>query len=73
VEFVGGVSAQVLAVREDDTWRYIGHVGTGLSHQTLEKLHGKLVKLKVTKSPFPGKVKGRTRDDLGQAVAGSRG
>src|ERR1700755_2629923 len=49
--------ALVLAVREDDTWRYIGHVGTGFSHQTLEKLHGKLVKLKVAKSPFPGKVK----------------
>ena len=44
-------------MREDDTWRYIGHVGTGFSHQTLEKLHGKLVKLKVAKSPFPGKVK----------------
>ena len=49
--------ALVLAVREDDTWRYIGHVGTGFSHQTLEELHGKLVKLKVAKSPFPGKVK----------------
>jgi bifunctional non-homologous end joining protein LigD len=49
--------ALVLAVREDGTWRYIGHVGTGFSHQTLEELHGKLVKLKVAKSPFPGKVK----------------
>jgi bifunctional non-homologous end joining protein LigD len=49
--------ALVLAVREDDTWRYIGHVGTGFSHQTLEELHSKLVKLKIAKSPFPGKVK----------------
>jgi len=49
--------ALVLAVREDDTWRYIGHVGTGFSHQILEELHDKLVKLKVEKSPFPGKVK----------------
>ena len=49
--------ALVLAVREDETWRYIGHVGTGFSHKTLEELHGKLVKLKVAKSPFPGKVK----------------
>jgi bifunctional non-homologous end joining protein LigD len=49
--------ALVLAVREDDTWRYIGHVGTGFSHQTLEELHGKLVRLKVAKSPFPAKVK----------------
>ena len=44
-------------MREDDTWRYIGHVGTGFSHQTLGELHGKLVKLKVAKSPLPGKVK----------------
>ena len=49
--------ALVLAVREDDTWRYIGHVGTGFSHKTLEELHAKLVKLKVPKSPFAGRVK----------------
>jgi bifunctional non-homologous end joining protein LigD len=49
--------ALVLAVREADTWRYIGHVGTGFSHKTLEELHAKLVKLKIAKSPFPGKVK----------------
>ncbi|WP_338830625.1 non-homologous end-joining DNA ligase [Bradyrhizobium sp. 27S5] len=49
--------ALVLAVREDRAWRYIGHVGTGFSHQTLEELHGKLTRLKVTKSPFPDKVK----------------
>ena len=49
--------ALVLAVREDDAWRYIGHVGTGFSHQALEELHGKLVKLKTAKSPFSAKVK----------------
>src|ERR1700754_2669737 len=49
--------ALVLAVRENDAWRYIGHVGTGFSHQTLEELHAKLVKLRAAKSPFPGKVK----------------
>ncbi|MGY3355149.1 ATP-dependent DNA ligase [Bradyrhizobium sp. GM0.4] len=49
--------ALVLAVREGDAWRYIGHVGTGFSHQVLEELHGKLVKLKTGKSPFPAKVK----------------
>ena len=49
--------ALVLAVREGDGWRYIGHVGTGFSHQVLEELHGKLVRLKTAKSPFPGKVK----------------
>ena len=49
--------ALVLAVREDDAWRYIGHVGTGFSHQVLEELHGKLLRLKTAKSPFLGKVK----------------
>ncbi|MBP1294272.1 non-homologous end-joining DNA ligase [Bradyrhizobium elkanii] len=49
--------ALVLAVREGDTWQYIGHVGTGFSHQTLEELHGKLVKLRAAKSPFAARVK----------------
>ena len=49
--------ALVLAVREDGKWRYIGHVGTGFNHQTLEELHGRLVRLKAAKSPFPAKVK----------------
>ena len=49
--------ALVLAVRENEAWRYIGHVGTGFSHQTLEELHAKLVKLRAAKSPFPAKVK----------------
>jgi bifunctional non-homologous end joining protein LigD len=49
--------ALVLAVREDETWRYIGHVGTGFSHKVLEDLHARLVKLTVSKSPFPAKVK----------------
>jgi bifunctional non-homologous end joining protein LigD len=49
--------ALVLALRENSTWRYIGHVGTGFSHQTLEELHRKLVKLKSAKSPFTARVK----------------
>jgi bifunctional non-homologous end joining protein LigD len=49
--------ALVLAVRENDAWRYIGHVGTGFSHQTLEELHAKLVKLRAAKSPFSARVK----------------
>jgi bifunctional non-homologous end joining protein LigD len=49
--------ALVLAVREKNGWRYIGHVGTGFSHKTLEEMHGRLVKLKAAKSPFPAKVK----------------
>jgi bifunctional non-homologous end joining protein LigD len=49
--------ALVLAVRDMDGWRYIGHVGTGFSHKTLQELHGKLMPLKSAKSPFPAKVK----------------
>jgi bifunctional non-homologous end joining protein LigD len=49
--------ALALAVREDGAWRYIGHVGTGFSHRTLEELHSKLVRLKAARSPFPAKVK----------------
>ena len=49
--------ALVLAVRENNAWRYVGHVGTGFSHATLEELHGKLAKLKAAKSPFLAKVK----------------
>ena len=41
----------VLAVRENNAWRYIGHVGTGFSHKTLEELHGKLARLKTTIHP----------------------
>ena len=49
--------ALVLAVRENDAWRYIGHVGTGFNHETLKKLHARLVKLKAARSPFPARVK----------------
>ena len=47
----------VLAVREKNEWRYVGHVGTGFSHQTLEDLYGALIPLKIAKSPFSKKVK----------------
>jgi bifunctional non-homologous end joining protein LigD len=50
--------ALVLAAREGKQWRFIGHVGTGFSHETLKELHGKLIKLKTAKSPFPKKVRG---------------
>jgi bifunctional non-homologous end joining protein LigD len=46
-----------LALRENKGWRYIGHVGTGFSHETLKELHGKLSKLKSVRSPFSAKVK----------------
>jgi bifunctional non-homologous end joining protein LigD len=50
--------ALALAVREGKQWRFIGHVGTGFSHETLKELHGKLIKLESAKSPFPKKVRG---------------
>jgi hypothetical protein len=49
--------ALTIALREENGWRYIGHVGTGFSHEALEELHKKLVKLKTAKSPFGKKVK----------------
>ena len=50
-------AALALAVREKNGWRYIGHVGSGFSHETLKELHAKLIKLKAAKSPFAGRVK----------------
>jgi bifunctional non-homologous end joining protein LigD len=47
----------VLALREKNAWRYIGHVGTGFTHKALEELHSKLMPLKTAKSVFPAKVK----------------
>ena len=50
--------ALVLALAKGKEWRFIGHVGAGFSHETLKELHGKLIKLKTAKSPFPKKVRG---------------
>ena len=47
----------VLAVREGDEWRYVGHVGTGFSHATLKELHGILWPLRTNSSPFRHRVK----------------
>jgi bifunctional non-homologous end joining protein LigD len=49
--------ALTLALREGKGWRYIGHVGTGFSHEALGELHSKLIRLKTAKSPFAAKVK----------------
>src|SRR5215203_6877251 len=50
--------ALALAIREGKEWRFVGHVGTAFSHATLKELHGKLIKLKMAKSPFQKKVRG---------------
>ena len=49
--------ALVLAVREGEAWRYVGHVGTGFSHAALQELHGKLWPLRTDASPFRKRVK----------------
>jgi bifunctional non-homologous end joining protein LigD len=49
--------ALTLALHEGRGWRYIGHVGTGFSHETLEELHSELIKLETPRSPFRGRVK----------------
>jgi len=49
--------ALVLAVRRDDDWRYIGHVGTGFTHATLSDLYRRLLPLRTARSPFKERVK----------------
>jgi len=51
------LGALVLAVREDDGWRYIGHVGTGFTHATLRDLYDRLWPLRTGRSPFKERVK----------------
>src|SRR6202007_2849830 len=47
----------VLAVSDGKGLRYIGHVGTGFTHATLQELHGKLWPLRTASSPFRQRVK----------------
>src|SRR5262245_17282309 len=47
----------VLAVRRDNGWRYIGHVGTGFTHATLHDLYRRLLPLRTGRSPFQERVK----------------
>lgn len=49
--------ALVLAVREGNAWRYVGRVGTGFAHATLEAIHAKLWPLRTPSSPFKQRVK----------------
>ena len=49
-----------MAVRDGDAWRYVGHVGTGFSHATLEGIHAKLWPLRAKASPFKHRVKDET-------------
>ncbi|MGA7325901.1 MAG: hypothetical protein WBX25_15795 [Rhodomicrobium sp.] len=47
----------VLAVRDGNAWRYIGHAGTGFTHATLAELHARLWPLRTEASPFKQRVK----------------
>ncbi len=52
--------ALVLAVREGDKLKYIGHTGTGFDTKGLRELYAKLVPLITKKSPFKENVKTNT-------------
>jgi bifunctional non-homologous end joining protein LigD len=47
----------VLALREGNTWRYVGRVGSGFTYATLRDLHRKLWSLRTSSSPFNARVK----------------
>jgi len=49
--------ALILAARDGDQLKYIGHTGTGFSNEALEKLHRKMKPLIIRKSPFNEEVK----------------
>ncbi|MFM9847972.1 MAG: non-homologous end-joining DNA ligase [Hyphomicrobiaceae bacterium] len=49
--------ALVLAVRKGNAWQYVGRVGTGFSHASLEAIHAKLWPLRTPSSPFTQRVK----------------
>jgi bifunctional non-homologous end joining protein LigD len=46
----------VLAVREDDHWRYVGRAGTGFDRESLKSLHALLVPLVTKSKPIAEKV-----------------
>jgi bifunctional non-homologous end joining protein LigD len=41
-----------LALRRGNSWRYVGHTGTGFSAATLKTLHARLKRLVRPKKPF---------------------
>ena len=49
-----GIGALLLAVREGDTYRYAGKVGTGFSHASLADLTKRLAKIEVKEPPVVG-------------------
>jgi bifunctional non-homologous end joining protein LigD len=51
------IGALVLAIKEKNNFKYIGHTGTGFSNETLKQLHAKLEPLKRESSPFDHKIR----------------
>ncbi|MGO9849784.1 MAG: non-homologous end-joining DNA ligase [Methylocella sp.] len=48
--------ALALAVRQGQSWRYVGHTGTGFNDESLKAIHAKLVKLQSAWKPVSGKI-----------------
>jgi bifunctional non-homologous end joining protein LigD len=46
----------VLAIKQNDGYKYVGHTGTGFSNAILKELHGKLQPLITSHAPFSQKI-----------------
>ena len=49
-----GLGSLLLGVREGESWRYAGRVGSGFDDRTLRSLHDKLQRLKRQRTVLPG-------------------
>lgn len=52
-----GFGSLILGVYEEETFSYVGHVGTGFTDETLGALHSRLKKMARGESPFPREPK----------------
>lgn len=65
--------ALVLAVRDSNAWRYVGHVGTGFSHAMLEELYARMLPLQTPSTPSKQRIKDEAATHLDQTQARRRG
>jgi bifunctional non-homologous end joining protein LigD len=65
--------ALVLAVRDSNAWRYVGHVGTGFSHAMLEELYARMLPLQTLSTPSKQRIKDEAATHLDQTQARRRG
>jgi bifunctional non-homologous end joining protein LigD len=63
----------VLAVRDSNAWRYVGHVGTGFSHAMLEELYARMLPLQTLSTPSKQRIKDEAATHLDQTQARRRG